>query len=225
MLLIILLGESFRTGGQRSRTIGEDGSYAGQMDACQSHIRFFEQLTDTPDVFISSYHTKFDEELLSVYEKYLIGSKLYDHVIGLDNLFHAAISENNLDKYDDVLYLRIDLFLKDHFSSIFKPSPMILFPTITWKRDCMCGVHPRVNDMMLYIPKKYYAFIQRIIIRHEAWSDLMDVLTYDDVDVMINTYHDSDSEKDQNPLYYIVNRHISNTHHSEGFIFDKHNFS
>jgi hypothetical protein len=38
---------------------------------------------------------------------------------------------------------------------------------------------------------------------------------------MINTYHDSDSEKDFNPLYYIVNRAQSTVWHSEGLLFDK----
>jgi len=41
------------------------------------------------------------------------------------------------------------------------------------------------------------------------------------MDVMINTYHDSDSQKDFNPLYYIVNRPENNVWHSENEIFTK----
>ena len=48
-------------------------------------------------------------------------------------------------------------------------------------------------------------------------------LTYDDLDTMINTYHDSDSSKDYNPLYYIVNRPENIIWHREGHIFNKHN--
>lgn len=59
-------------------------------------------------------------------------------------------------------------------------------------------------------------------IGHETWYYLIQKgLTYDDMNTMINTYHDSDSEKDFNPLYYIVNRAQSTVWHSEGLLFDK----
>ena len=41
--------------------------------------------------------------------------------------------------------------------------------------------------------------------------------------MMLNTYHDSDSAKDFNPIYYIVNRNVKNTHRTKE-IFDKYNF-
>lgn len=44
------------------------------------------------------------------------------------------------------------------------------------------------------------------------------------MDTMIHMYHDSDSYKDINPLYYIVNRAETRYFHSKGFIFDKNNF-
>ena len=40
-----------------------------------------------------------------------------------------------------------------------------------------------------------------------------DALTYEDMDTIINTFHDSDSNKDFNPLYKIVNRPESNVFH------------
>ena len=52
-------------------------------------------------------------------------------------------------------------------------------------------------------------------------------LTYDDLNVMLETLHDSDSEKDYNPLYRIVNRPQSTEWHSSGYAFEKkvENFS
>jgi hypothetical protein len=41
--------------------------------------------------------------------------------------------------------------------------------------------------------------------------------------MMLNTYHDSDSAKDFNPIYYIVNRNVNNTQRIKE-IFDKYNF-
>ena len=41
--------------------------------------------------------------------------------------------------------------------------------------------------------------------------------------MMLNTYHDSDSWKDWNPIYYIVNR-PENNHHTTKETFNKYNF-
>ena len=134
----------------------------------------------------------------------------------------------DIDKYDFILYVRIDLFLKEHFMETFNPSiNMILFPTICWRVLYKCESNPRINDTLLFVPKKYYTYINKIVICHEAWHLLMNQteLTYNDLDTMIHTYHDSDSFKDYNPLYYIVNRPETKVFHSEGHVFDKHNFT
>jgi hypothetical protein len=166
--------------------------------------------------------------MLSVYQKYSIGYKMFDNMIGLTGLFKETINEIiDIEKYDFIFYIRIDLFLKPHFFDVFNPTiNTIQFPTICWFRDCRTCNDPRVNDMMLFIPKKYYYCIKTIDIRHETWHLLIknNHLTYDDLDVMINTYHDSDSAKDFNPLYYIVNRRESTYHHSNGRIFNKYHF-
>jgi hypothetical protein len=103
---------------------------------------------------------------------------------------------------------------------------MILFPTILWKKDCKINGHPHVNDMMTFIPKKYYNYLKNMNIGHGLWCELVTTtdLTYDDMDTIIHTYHDGDSYKDINPLYYIVNRAETRYFHSKGFIFDKYNF-
>ena len=232
--IIILLGESFRLGGQQNRNRGTVESYHAQMQACKSHIIFIERLIakynmESVSVYISSYTTQFDNDLLSNYNKYLIGNTLHSNVIGLNSLFHDSINKiKDIDKYDFILYVRIDLFLKEHFMETFNPTiNMILFPTICWRALYKCGSNPRINDTLLFVPKKYYTYINKIVICHEAWHLLMNQteLTYNDLDTMIHTYHDSDSFKDYNPLYYIVNRPETKVFHSEGHVFDKHNFT
>jgi hypothetical protein len=235
--LIILLGESFRQlthDGQGQRNRGTPCSYDNQIKACNSHISFIENMIDkfklnSMSVFISSYKTQYDIDLLTIYNKYLIGNNLYNNIIGLNNLFHNSIKKiENIEQYDFVLYIRIDLFLKDKFTEVFNPtSQMILFPTICWKKSYKSYGHPRVNDILLFIPKKYYNSIKHINIGHDTWFLLIKYaqLTYEDLDTMIHTYHDSDSYKDYNPLYYIVNRSESNTWHTPNDIFDKYNFS
>ena len=109
-------------------------------------------------VNISTYNTKYNDNLLSIYQPYLIGHDIYDNLIGLNNLFHNSIKNiKNIEEYDFIFYIRIDLFLKQNFIDVFNPTiEHILFPTICWYKDRKCGKHPRVNDVMLFIPKKYY---------------------------------------------------------------------
>jgi hypothetical protein len=231
--LIVFIGESFRLGCQWTTNRGSPESYIGQIHACNSHIKFIETIVNkyklnSMSVFMSTYSTPYSNDLLTIYNKYLIGYHIYDNLIGINNLFHKSINEvKDLDNYDFILYIRIDIYLKQHFIDVFNPTiNMILFPTIVWSSHCVWKKHPRVNDMLLFIPKKYYNYIQKIIICHEAWCNLINDsdLTYDDIDVIINTFHDSDSAKDYNPLYYIVNRPICNDNHSAGYAFNKYRF-
>ena len=231
--LIIFMGESFRVGTQGTRNRGSAESYPGQIGACNSHIRFIEHIItahnlNSISVHISSYTTPYDNDLLAIYDKYLIGRDYYDNPIGLSTLFHNAINNiENISQYDFTLYIRIDLFLKPPFMKTFDPTiNMILFPTILWKKDCKINGHPHVNDMMTFIPKKYYNYLKNMNIGHGMWCELVTTtdLTYDDMDTIIHTYHDGDSYKDINPLYYIVNRAETRYFHSKGFVFDKYNF-
>jgi hypothetical protein len=40
----------------------------------------------------------------------------------------------------------------------------------------------------------------------------------------LDSFHDSDSSKDYNPIYYIVNRPESEIHHNAGEVFNKFSF-
>ena len=226
--LILLIGESFRLGGQGSRNRGHDHSKRKQLDACNTHIKFFEFLKDKfnydVELSICSYTTKFDNIIKDFYNKYLIKSQFFDDVIGLPNLFHYAYSDISLSDYEFIFYFRIDIFLKDFFFDIFNPSwKTIHFSTTTWIIWNELYGDPRVNDVMLFIPKKYFSYLKNIEIHHELWHNLIFYtdLTYSDLDVMLETLHDSDSEKDYNPLYYIVNRPETKNWYSKGHFFEK----
>ena len=77
--------------------------------------------------------------------------------------------------------------------------------------------------MIMFIPNKYFNFIKKNELHHNSWRDLIvyHKLTYEYLDMMLNTYHDI--AKDFNPIYYIVNRNVNNTHRTKE-IFDKYNF-
>lgn len=168
--LLILTGESFRLGGQFTRNIGSDNSYLEQINAAKSHIHFLEYLKENNncdmDVYIASYSTKFNNELISIYSNYLIGYNFYENLIGQHNLKNNSLKNiQNIDIYDFILFIRIDIFLKNTFSRVFDcKSELILFPSICFKPYHKVGIHPRVNDMMLYFPKIKFKYMKYAMI-------------------------------------------------------------
>ena len=233
--LIIFLGESYRLGGQHNRNKGSTQSYNGQILAYQSHIKFIQNLNlnynINTDIYISTYNTKFNEDTLKIYnELNIIGYDFYKNLQGLNGLFHNTIKKiKDINNYNFICYIRIDLRLKPKFREIFNPNwETIHFPMDHYIGHESINGHPQVSDTILFIPKKYYKYIRNIKLapEHLAWLYLMTQtdLTIYDLDTMLNTFHDSDSAKDWNPLYYIVNRWQCPKFHSRGHIFDKYDF-
>jgi len=235
-VLIIFLGESYRLGGQHNRNKGSTKSYDAQILAYQSHIEFIKNLklkhNINTDIYISTYNTKYNEDTLKIYnELNIIGYDFYKNLQGLHGLFHKTVKKvKDINNYNFICYIRIDLQLKPALSEIFNPNwETIRFPMVHYiGRESIHG-HPQISDTMLFLPKKYYKYIRNIKLyhpEHHAWLYLMTQtdLTIYDLDTMLNTYHDSDSAKDWNPLYYIVNRCQNKSFHSVDHIFDKYHF-
>lgn len=232
--LLILFGESFRLGGQGNRNRGSDKSYDEQILASESHMKLVEILRGKGfdlDVSINSYSTKFDSNLREVYKNSLIDEMFHKQPggRGQNNLIHTCLNRiNNIEQYEFILNMRIDIRLKEKFFEIFNPhASQILFPSVCWIGGHKCGKngkHPRINDMMMFVPRKFFGIAKEIKLQHESWHKLVEEheLSYEDLDVMIDTFHDSDSKKDFNPIYYIVNRGASRCHRSKYVKFDKY---
>jgi hypothetical protein len=227
--LVLLLGESFRFGNQNTSIRGIPQSLNGQIEACNSHIKFIKKFNC--DVFIATYDTQYRDQLLGMYPN-LIGAQIYSNLVGIHKLFHDSLTKINKE-YDFILYIRIDLFLKDYFIEIFDPTwSTIHFTSImTEAISYMHKGHPRVNDMMFFIPKKYFEYLYlfgengypRNLDQHSQWQKFIEKgLTYKDMDVMIDMFHNPNSAGQENPLYYIVNRPISNENQTKGYLFNKY---
>jgi len=231
---IILYGACFRLGSQLNTNIGLDNSYDQQIAASYSHMKLINHLKSkniNTDIYISSYSSKFNENLCNIYKDHLIINDFYNNLIGQHGLIYNIFNKiNNTSQYKFILLMRIDIFLKDMFIEIFNENwDNILWPSICMKPHHQCGIYPRVNDLMMFIPNKYFNYIKYIIESkhnpHNSWEYLIKNtnLTNNDLDTMIHTYHDSDSEKDFNPLYYIVNRPETKIHRTPNDIFNKFN--
>ena len=210
--------------------------YETQKIATESHIRFIENLNKInikSDVIINTYDTKYENDLKEWYNDYLINYISNKELIGIEKLINNIISSNKkkiINNYDFVYICRIDLYLKDYFIEKFNPDwNKIYFSSITW-RECYKTFNnePRIADVMIFIPSPYfYLFNLNIYLNHDAWfmykTDYN--LTNNDMDFILDTYHDSDTFKDFNPLYYMVSRPENQKWHSENLVVDRNLFS
>lgn len=238
-LLFIIVGGSFRKGSHMTRNYGSHEAYDEQIKASENQIEFLKHIKnkyniDQIDIIISTYSTKYDNDLINVYKDYLIDKNIFDYnngkgLRGIHKLFHESYKDH-LKNYDALLFLRIDIMLKQKLFDIFNPNAQtILFPFICSPINITTGEvsdrypsgHPKPSDMLLFVPKKYFNIIDKINIGHGTWEELVGgsggfvvhkkpILTYDDFDCMIDTYYDSDSEIECNQLYYTINRKQTN---------------
>jgi len=217
--LICIVGESFRTGGQGSRKRDLNEAYEPQKSASLSVVEFMDHLKSSRgvecDVFMSSYATRWEADLRGWYGRRLIGCNMIKNLVGLENLVADAKKKVNFALYDFVLVLRVDLFLKPMFKSVFDPDwKKIMYPSICWLGGHQIEDHPRVSDMMVFVPKRLASapfYMSHGACRQHAAEGLGSEFGF-----MLDTFHDSDSAKDYNPIYRLVGRHVSNRWRSMG---------
>ena len=233
LYLFIFLGESFRLGGQHSRCIGTSESVSEQLKASTSHIELINYLENKYNILIhislNSYSTQYDDELIEIYTQgprnNLISATFHEKPpFGLNNLWIDALNDIEYDNYISITYFRIDLLLHNTFFSLYNPFwDKIMFPSICFIPHHVYNGDPRVSDVMLFVPAKYYNIIKNIKLCHESWHILVTEfnLTYEDLNTMLFTFHDSDTAKDYNPIYTIINRPNTTIWHTTDYLFDK----
>jgi len=229
-----IIGESFRYGLQGSRVRGIPESFHEQELATKSQLAFFSKIRDNIDIKIKliTYNTQYNDNLLEWFKSYDVESIIIDNPIGYDNLFNQALfltqKENDIDF---IFFLRIDLILKEKFLEVFNSNyDKIIYPSICWITSFLNPLEVphhktwaknrhRINDLMLFIPKKFFNELYNgeiILTPHEA-CDIMSDYLYENVTFFLDTYHDSDTYKDRNPLYKVANRPETEKWYSEGY--------
>lgn len=223
-MLLVFAGEAFRSGKSRERD--DKKFFDGQRSACFSHVDFMDHIETAwgmkCDVMVNSYETKYEEDIASWYGDRLVASCYRRNLIGLDGLARAALSEHEISGYDCALISRIDIRYKDYMKSVFNPSwDRIMFPSMCWILQAyLSNWTPRVSDTMEFIPKRLLEFAKaNFFLCHSSWSHYRNHrLPKEDMGFFLETYHDSDSAKDYNPLYDIVNRRASDKWNSPSLI-------
>jgi len=234
--LIIFIGECFRTGGHGSRTRDTPESILSQQSASLTHVKLINIIKEKHnmeiDIAINSYKTNNQDLLLTWYSsENIIFSNFIEIMIGQEALINTALHNEklaNISCYEFIFICRIDLFLKDLMFELFDPySQKLTFPSVCWIKDSVCNGMPRVNDTMLFIPKQMlnsnFIVNKKVSFRHESWFTYVHdyKLNFYDLTVYLDTYHDSDSAKDFNPLYYMIGRQESSIWHSIAYILNR----
>lgn len=218
--LLVFMGECFRSGEQGSRTRDRDEAFEPQRAASASHMAFIRHIGQAHgcpcDVVLATYGTRFQRELLEWYEGgtgAVVGHGFQDRLVGVQRLVNGALlGTPREDDYDFVFAIRIDLHLDGLLFEVFDPSwGKVMFPTVCWIGGHKShGVFPRVNDTMTFIPRAHFGVVRRraVQLSHDAFAHYvrLRLLAAADIDVMLETFHDSDSRKDFQPLYHMVSR-------------------
>ena len=245
-IAVLIIGESFRSGSQGSRRKGHPDSVDDQILACGSHTSLFDDLISQGvhdiDVFINTYSTPYDDKINDIYGKRVKGHNfittynvtpegMHDHLYMAKSLLHVGWEE----KYNMILALRIDLVLKGHRvlmdhcllssgivasnSNTIAAMDKIAYPSVCFIPYHIHNGKPRVNCMFAIIPKSCFDLLnsRQRILDHAAWDSLPDGKAM----VILDTYHDSDSEKDFNTMYRVANRPETTVWHSQGYRFDR----
>jgi len=220
--LILLTGESFRGGGWLSRRRGSPESYKEQKEACESHVKFIEDANLDADIIVVSYDTPYTREMLSWYGPRLIKSKIHTgKAVGFDNIYRGALDLiDDWSMYDFIHFFRIDIFLKPYFSKVFRWSDKITYAFVVDPIPLLESF-PRLNDMMLFVPKNHFDVLKRrIVIMHDlwVWGVIQRCGLTKEVAVYINTIHLSNTQFGINPLFRIVNRPESTKYQWEGWV-------
>jgi len=218
----ILRGESFRKGSQCTRSIGTPDSYDDQVLACTTQLQLI-QLIESKGievhVYIYTYTTQYDSHLVAIFKNYIKQVIFLDSLLSSQShLISFGLDQIEIEKYDMVSILRIDLVLKYDFFKLFDPfSNKIVFPSVTWYKDRFTPKgNPRINDIFYFFPKSKYSILYQAKDKLEFYHTFIDNVDIqpDDYTFMTDLYIDSDSEKDFSILTRISNRPECTIFHS-----------
>lgn len=210
--LFLTIGAAFRMGGCGNQSVGDHKSYPEQKLASVSQVNFINFLESKYNIniemIINSYTTQFDDELINWYGHHVIKYFFHPKLIGWSNIYKTAIDLIENQEYDFIFIHRIDIVLKSHLKNVINiKSQKVTFPAkVHWWWLGKDGRH-RPCDLMMFVPQKFFPLIfnNKLQCNHYALESMPQSFSKH-LDYYISGFWDSDSLKQWNPLYRIVNR-------------------
>lgn len=223
-------GGSFRNSYNSYESFTKNNILEKQFVASQSQINFLKSLLSEIDIclIIITYKNEFSDFLFSWYKDFNPLIILIEKPIGFIKLSKKVpqlVSRYGSDFY---FFIRIDLVLKSKLLDIIHfPEKKIVCPFI-----CYIGGHEHIvspfpshlpqykkniipsektrsrpSDLIMYVCSKFKSELasSKIWLNHDFTLHInYDI--YKQIDYYIDTFHDSNTSGDRNPLFYICNR-------------------
>lgn len=215
--LLVLTGESFRYGSQMTRGRSDSvNSTNRQKLASFSHLCLINhmktQFNISTDIFINSYklNQEHDSMLLNWYNPYIIYSNFYDSIFPSEESFMDAThklleSISNINDYDYILFIRIDLYIKKYFLERFTIlDTTLLYGHLDYNGDGIC--HNIIYVPRNYIPLLFLPMNLNPRCPHAGRVNIRQYLPDIAIDYFINSYHSLSTDLNWNPLYSQVGR-------------------
>lgn len=219
---VIMRGESFRAHShQGSREVGPSG-IGPQRDAVLSHIRLallplvFDMGYSGADIYLQTQSSPFSDLLKTWYGPYYGDARVE---VGYASPLKAMVdSVANSPAYEAMLFARPDVIFKDMFPYALQSAnrSKILFTSRTPPRfgETMDNGADRVAGMLMWVPRSYFHnhCLECMFMTESARGILRDQMGAEwelaNAGYMLGggTRHDSDPEKDWNPLYRLAAR-------------------
>jgi hypothetical protein len=243
--LFILIGESFRQGRNSSRIRDTVYGYQKQMECTESHNNFINHLKTLNydvDVVFNTYNTIYENILIKSYQNIIyknFTNENYEHFRNVVNRSLTIIIENvNLENYDFIFLTRFDIYIKDYLCKIFNPkwNQIMYSHAVYMEYSEPPIIYPFVTDTILFIPKKYFFSFNNNglewkglinntnnILNHHCWGSLIrnGCLSLEDLNVMIDTLHNPNTDTEINPIYKINSRYENKRWILSGKRYDK----
>lgn len=227
-VLLILHGESFRSGGTRATRIRGTGDYyEKQRWASESHLKLIDVMekNNFVDVIINTHYLneEDDQRLLDLYEgKNIIMSNFYKSIKndeGRDILIKCYDIINNIsDNYEHIIMVRIDLYLKEYFLNIFSLTDRIYFTHIDSNLAEKNGNFNVCYDIMVF-PKKFYSVFENKLVynhTHSIKDSIKEHVGLENIDYFVYSLHICSTDLGWNPIYIQVDRKINNSYEVTG---------
>lgn len=229
-LLLVLYGESYRSGSAQTRFRGIGNYIERQEFASMSHIKLIEEIEKNlkikVDCFINTYklNDKDDENLLNLYKNTnvsVIKSNFHENLLGEGGLFINTYDEineifSNDDSYDFLFIIRIDLYLKNFFIKNLKFDNNIQFTHLDSNIsgiDSLLGKRHIPAAVVSFIyPKAFFFLIKNKIVyntSHSIYDVVSKHVSENNISFMVKTMHLCTSDYGWNPLYAQVGRKYS----------------
>jgi hypothetical protein len=225
-ILLVLWGESYRSGPQMTRTRGTGNYIKSQLFASKSHVDMIDKIKkiynlDT-DVFIDSYKLNDvdDDSLITFYKdktnviQHTLHPCLFESEISFLNDMYDRVRLLNIDEtYSHILFVRIDIYLKRFFIQNIHFGDKIQFAFIDSNLDIPHTNASKLKNIcqqiVIYPNSFFYVIHDKIIYNatHYIMNNLINnKISENSIEYLVNTFHVCSTDLGWNPLFVQVGR-------------------